>query len=291
MNINIAQNTQISYTGHYTAIQQANAKLLDELGKNVSNAAYQSGIPKIMVLKLMEKTDISDKERLADSLIQQFKGIFKLISCVKDVQIIQETLNVPQTLAQRLVKRHEKVLKEQQMINAYLSENISIHKFSERVGKSPSFVGEILAKWGVPNSLTRAHVVMEDGFKKYMKLTDIADLAGFKAGSVSRYRKVLGLAGKRESDKAERNPEIVKRLIAGESRKALAKEYGLVRGTIDRIAQENDVWRKKIQQRDVAVVEKIKAGIQYKDIAEEFGISADTVQRIAKKYNCKRRKS
>ena len=40
-------------------------------------------------------------------------------------------------------------------------------------------------------------------FKKYMKLTDIADLAGFKAGSVSRYRKVLGLAGKRESDKAE----------------------------------------------------------------------------------------
>ena len=80
-------------------------------------------------------------------------------------------------------------------------------------------------------------------------------------------------------------------LISGAKREDVAKRFGLTKGTIDRIAQDNDVWNIKTKQRDLVVVEKIKSGVLYKDIAKEFDISVDTVKRIAKKYDCGKRKS
>lgn len=288
MNIIFSHRNTNSFTGRYTPLQRANSLLFDELGQDVSKVAHQSGIPKSMVLILMERTDTKNKEKLANVLVEQFKGIFNLITRVKDISALKEILKVPENIVKHLLKCHKRVLKEQQLITSYMSDFISIEKFSRKQGMSPSAVGEIFSKWDVPNSVERSHKIMRDGFEKRLKSSDIASLAHVNEESVSRYRKQMNLLGKRESNKVERNPEIVQRLLNGESRKIIAKEYGLVKATIDRIAQDNDVVNIKTKKRNDTVIARIKEGVLYKDVAKEFNISVDTVKRIARKYRNKK---
>ncbi|MBR5555645.1 hypothetical protein IKU74_06495 [bacterium] len=289
--INFKSQPSVSFEGRYTPLQKANSILYSTLDKDVTDTAYRSGIPKLLVLKIMEQIDVNDTNKLAQILKDRFVGIFNLVLQVKDIDKLQKILSVPKSIVELLLKKHQQVLNEQKMISDYMEKFVSFEQYARSIGRSSSSISYIFSKWDVPNSLDKTRAIMEQGFKEHKKLSDIAKQAGINEETVARYRKRLGFIGKRESNKIERDPEIVAMLISGAKRNDVAKRFGLTKGTIDRIAQDNDVWNRKTKQRDLVVVEKIKSGVLYKDIAKEFEISVDTVKRIAKKYDCKKRKS
>ena len=286
-----SQANSVAFTSRVPKKLQKANELYLKLGKDIADDAYCSGIPKIMALTIIDRSKINDVERLSQFLPEQFKAIFNLIKSEKNISTLKEVLKVPADLIVNMLKSHERVLTEQKMISEYMSEHVSMEKIGKRYGLKSTHTWDIFAKWKVPNLSKRNYENVAREIPKGLSNAEIAEISHIREFSVARWRRALNYPTYRDGKISSRNPQILERVINGARREDVAKEFGLAKGTIDRIVQAHNGTAKKIEKRDLAIVERIKSGDRYVDIAKEFNVSKDTVKRIAKKYNCKRRKS
>ena len=77
----------------------------------------------------------------------------------------------------------------------------------------------------------------------------------------------------------KRTAQILERLQAGGNRKEIAKEFGLSMGTINVIAEKNNVFSQVVAERDNKICQLFKEGYSRKEIAGMLGVSVDTVKR------------
>ena len=94
-----------------------------------------------------------------------------------------------------------------------------------------------------------------------------------------------GLPSEYQQSLIERTKKIIESIKSGVSREELAKELGVSKGTINRIAEEYNLFNQRIAIREEKILEMIKDGASRTEIAKALNVSIDTITRTAKKYN------
>jgi DNA-directed RNA polymerase specialized sigma subunit len=71
----------------------------------------------------------------------------------------------------------------------------------------------------------------------------------------------------------------------GEKREQIAKDLGISIRPVCQVAEKNNIYRIKKQERDEKIINLYSKGFQLKDIANQFNISEATVLRVIKQHN------
>ena len=119
--------------------------------------------------------------------------------------------------------------------------------------------------------------LVQDG----MSNSQIAKEFDVALSTVVAMRKQLGLPSMRQQKFDEKVNAVVERLTDSNkpSRQELAKELGICRGSIDKIAQQYNIFDTVRTNRDNQIMELLSQGFTTAQIAQKLDINASTVSR------------
>lgn len=127
--------------------------------------------------------------------------------------------------------------------------------------------------------------LLEDLINNGMTNQEIAKKLKRAVQTIIGLRCIYKLPSEYELSVQNRTPQIIEQLLAGVSRKDIAKAFGICTGTVNSIAEKYKIFDQKKLERDKKICQLIKEGHKRKDIANLLGISVDTVKRTANEYN------
>ena len=248
--INIAKKSGLSLLTNFQKNKQERDRLIKEM--------FLQGISATSIAKELNITITKVQEVAKKAKLHQIYKEERFLNIVKKINS-----NVPM----------EQILKEEN-ISAYvykkiekeaIKKNLIIDKKKEQIDR---VINLIKAGETIEEIMQKEHLSKDS----ILKIASSADI------------KVLSEAGKKRE---KRNKQILDMLLKGFTRSQIVEALDVEISMVNKIAEENKVFQKLIEQRSERIINKIKQGVPFAKIASDEGINEVTVSRTAKKYGIK----
>ena len=284
-----------TYQQNFTATNTVHSyasKTYKKLEKEFLEITHQQGINKGTIVELLKRMILSPKfeqqnlEAIQKELAIKIKQILDAINNGKNSEEIQTIFKLPEQAISGLMLMQATIKRAQEATKLY-TEGMSIKSIAKEKNFKESTIRKYLASCGIklaypPIPKEKVAEMVNNGFSDIQ----IAEALGIHKRSVETIRKKLNLKCNRHKGKVQAIYEvIVKELEAGLKRKDIAKNHGICKERVDKIAEEIGAYRKNVAKRNSIVIEQLNKGVPPKAIAIELGISHVTVLRIARNNN------
>lgn len=256
----------------------------EKLSRNiVTSIAAKSGLS---VLTNFQKNK-QERDRLIEEMLLQ--GI-SATSIAKELNItITKVREIAKRTKSHQIYKEERFLNIVKKINSNVpmeqilkEENISAYVY-KRIEKEAIKKNLIIDK--KKEQIDRVINLIKDG----KTIEEIIQKEHLSKNSILRIAssadiKVLSEAGKKRE---KRNKQILDMLLKGFTRSQIVEALDVEISMVNKIAEENKVFQKLIEQRSERIINKIKQGVPFAKIASDEGINEATVSRTVKKYGIK----